>query len=242
MHDVIVLIPAYKRFIETKKIVKLYSELGVKKIFLAIQDYTFLETMELVDICPRKVRYFKTEPGNIGEIRKKLFKFAVNHSFYSDIKYIIMQDNDIIYSEKDIKLLLEIARLNKYKNINVFSPDTRNICSEDELIKIDNRAFSFVILKYDKVNQIFKKLSPIPANEDAELIYLLGNKAVLINNKLLEKPHIDVTSETTIENKITKLKESAEYLYKKYPGKVEIITRPSGKTIAKFKQEEDKDE
>ena len=167
-------------------------------------------------------------PQNIGFLRKAMLSEAIK----LNTKYILMHDNDISFSFNDINMMSDY--LCKYPEIKVVSPDIYNLCRKSNIIAT-RLCFVATMFRTKDIKKVYMKMSNIQANEDSELVYLLENKGLAINQRLFSFRFKDYQSETTYENKLKKLKDSALYLKKKYKDDVVVVKRPSGKYITQFK-------
>jgi len=167
-------------------------------------------------------------PQNIGFLRKAMLSEAIK----LNTKYILMHDNDISFSFNDINMMSDY--LFKYPEIKVVSPDIYGLCKKSNIIAT-RLCFVATMFRTKDIKKVYMKMSNIQANEDSELIYLLENKGLVINRRLFSFRFKDYQSETTYENKLKKLKDSALYLKKKYKDDVVVVKRPSGKYITQFK-------
>jgi len=236
--EVLVLIPAYKREEMTFNILEFYCKLGYDSVsFLqAFSNDTLLKIYKLEEIYNVKVHLGESQqPTPIGTVRKELFRVA--GELETTYRFWLMQDNDLLLTEDDIKLLLFYGYNEKFIEYKVISPDTRMVIKDDSDYMESRLCFNVLLLRSEEIRKVYHNLSEIEANEDSEIIYLLENKGLVINLKYFESKLDDPTVDTVIDDKLRKLSESAQILKEKYGDDCEVEVRPSGKTITKFKYE-----
>jgi len=150
--------------------------------------------------------------------------------------YIVMHDDDLlIESLDDINEL--IKPLENNKNINVSTIDIYGLCNNLSYI-VSDVVFSIGCFRASKLEDIYSHLtSDLKANEDAELMYLMGNKGILINRNqfktVIDEPAIH--SDSVIPNRTNEFTKSSKKLSAKYGKQLNIsYTATSKNMITKF--------
>ncbi len=228
-----IIIPCYKREKETLEAIRYYSQLDVD-IITGTQCYSeeFFSALEEIPFIGEYIDIGRDEPAVIGSLRKELIAQAFQNK--AKYKYILMHDNDLYLSEGDIDSLVKFA--DAYPDCYIFSPDFYNIVPPEKAFVSSRLCFVCTLIRADKLKQIYQQLSDVEANEDSELVYLLENKGMVISmdHFRYNLGSKDYQSETTFDDKISKLERSAKFFKEKYGDDVEIEVRPSGKHITKF--------
>lgn len=233
MNKLLVAIPSYNRFDLLLKTLIKYKDYELD-ILVFGQGYSD-EQLKVLKTISSKIKIINySEPMGIGYIRKNMFEyiFEVLEKRYD---YLIMHDDDICLEKSDMLILSETLELRN--DLNMSTIDIYNLCSGLDYIESDI-IFTIGCFRISKLQKIYKKLiTNIKANEDSELVYLMGNKGLVINqNKFITKLDEEkIHSDTVINNRKIEFEKSADVLKQKYGDNL-IISRTdkSQNVITKF--------
>ena len=232
MKDILIAIPSYNREASLDKILKRYSNYNIDVLVFG-QGYS---DKFVAKNTSEQINFFNyTTPAlGVGYIRKNMLEYIFEKSG-KHYEYIVMHDDDLMIEKDDIKLLSNCLTVNP--DINISTIDIYGLCNNLRMIKSDV-IFSVGCFRASKLKDIYTHLTAdIKANEDAELVYLMGNKGILINKDLF-KTIIDepaIHSDSVIPNRKEEFEKSSKKLVEKYGRQMKIsYTATSKNMITKF--------
>jgi hypothetical protein len=230
MKTLLVAIPSYNRKDMLDKILTKYKNYNIDVlVFGQGYDSAFVSKHSKHSIF---INYNK--PMGIGYIRKNMFEY-IFEKLNETYEFLIMHDDDLMLEKEDMIFLLR--QLEHNQSVHVSTPDLYGLCNNLDKI-ISDVVFSVGCFRMSRLKDIYQHLTlGLNANEDAELMYLMGQKGLLLNSRFFKSllNEKEIHSNSVISDRKTEFEKSAKILNDKYGKALNIsLTEKSKNMITKF--------